>query len=450
MTAVTTGQEIESKVSNLYEHSYATTITHFAAAGFLVFTLWFTVDTDIIFKWISVLVCALLVSVLAYSLFNRKRTSEAIDYPLWENYLAASSCMLSIVFAAGYSYAIQTSDASLLAVLTLTLVMQLSCILLPVAGSLKVMALTAFPLILPVIVSLLFSPHPIALVLAIAVITYSLVLVLVSLALYRTVKTSFALESEYAKTLDLVGKYKQKLATSTIEDPQTQILNRRFFDFISGEEIRRAKRANNSLTIAIIAIDAFDEYFKHYGQAKAAKCLRSVAKLLAKAAPRGGEYVMRFDESKFVLLAPNIKTSETIAFTSKMMDIVCGASFEHIHSTVEEWETISISIGVSEYKPGDLIGVEAMIDQASFALKTAKQDGGNCTRLFALDFENEDIASVAEEELSSPYEQQDSNNHQGENISSQKEADYFEQHSQPNPHHYDFNDESLKSKVNIV
>ncbi len=383
MKSMPSQQQIESKVVSLFQHSYMSTLIHFLVAGFLVFMAWNTVNMDLIFQWASLLVVSLLVSVLSFTIFNRRRSSESLDFAQWESFSSLSAFLVSAVFAAGYCYIVLTGPASLYSIVAFTMVMHLSCILVPNFSSKKVMLWIALSLSLPLIATLLFVAVSDAIVLAAGLFVYTGVLLLVSFNVNRTVNAGFEIDSKYASAVKLVNKYKHKLATSTIEDPETLILNRRFFDLISGEEIGRAKRSNNNLNVALIQIDCFNEYIENYGRKKADKCLRTVAKLLSNATPRGGEYVTRFDDDKFALIAPHIDTNEVIAFTSKMMDIVCNAEIEHNFTSVEHRDTVSISIGISEFKPGDLSEIEEMIQQASTALEAAIECGRNNTKLFS-------------------------------------------------------------------
>jgi diguanylate cyclase (GGDEF)-like protein len=385
MKTTTADGNIEAKVVSLFKYSYIPTLIHFLTAGFLVCALWDIVRHELVFQWGSLVVCALLVNVLCYSLFNRAGDDRAINYHEWEHYFCAVSALNSAVFTLAYCYIIFISDVNIYPIVTFAMVMQLSCTLLPSFSSTKAIVWIAFPLALPLIVSLLFVSDNLSNILSVSLFVYCAILLLVSFTVNQTLNSGYETYTKYTDALDLVGKYKHKMALSTIEDPQTQILNRRFFDLISREEIRRAKRSNSNLCIAIMEFDCFDEYVKNYGQGKADKCLRIVAQLLSNATPRGGEYVTRFDKNKFSLIAPDIETSEAIAFTSKMMDIINRAKIEHNFTNVKHWDSVTISVGIAEFMPGDLIELEGMVEQASTALKAATNYGRNNIKVFGDD-----------------------------------------------------------------
>jgi diguanylate cyclase (GGDEF)-like protein len=177
--------------------------------------------------------------------------------------------------------------------------------------------------------------------------------------------------------------FREKLENSTFEDPETNILNRRFFDLMINEETRRAKRGGHSLVIALIEIDSFAEYSENYGAEKTTKSLKAIAKILSNATPRGGEFMTRFSKNKFALIAPNVDSDTAIAFTSTMMYLIYKADIEHLHTTVEDFEKVSISIGITEFTSGNIIDVEEIIGQAEQALENARSQGGNNTQVYA-------------------------------------------------------------------
>ena len=148
------------------------------------------------------------------------------------------------------------------------------------------------------------------------------------------------------------------------------------------EEIRRAKRAQTNLSIVIIEIDCFREYVEHYGVAQGDQCIASIAQILDKAASRGGEFITRFEDAQFALIAPNIHTNEAIKFISKMMNLVSNANLEHHCTLAENLQQVSMSAGITEFKACDIIDVIEIIEQAQCALKSARQLGYNNAQVF--------------------------------------------------------------------
>ncbi len=383
MKPITGVQDNEPKVANLYKYLTTSIGVHILIAGFLIYMAWGAINTDYIFHWASLLVCALLISVLSQTMFNRKSARQMQNTNKWEAIYAFTSSVTSMVFATAYCYLILLGDASLLPTVSFIIALHLGCMIIPCLSSVKAMFAVLLPVTLPVIGALVMLSQTLTIVFAAAIGIYTCVILLCGFSVHRMLMLGFDMKSKYKKEVRLTEQYKIKLDSSSIEDPLTQIFNRRFFDLMINEEIRRAKRVGNGLSIALIEIDCFSEYSKNYSQSKADKAICSIAKILSQATSRGGEFLTRFEHDKFALILPNVPTEEAIAFASKMMDLVSHGEIEHRHTRVENLHKISISAGISHFKSGDIIDVEDVIQQAQYALETARHAGRNNCQVFA-------------------------------------------------------------------
>jgi diguanylate cyclase (GGDEF)-like protein len=376
-------QSQQSKAFNLFRHVATSVAVHFIAAACLIFMVFTTANTVYLYHWCSVLVCALLIRALVLTMFIRKENTEELDLKKWENIHAGTTVLVSVVFAAAYSYLAMFGTPMLWAIVSLIMVMHLSCVIVPSYSSKKVMLSAILPITFPFISALTTLPDSFALIFATGIAIYTCVILVISFDLHDTLMVGFEMESKYSDEVAVNEVFREKLENSTFEDPETNILNRRFFDLMINEETRRAKRGGHSLTIALIEIDSFTEYSENYGAEKTAKSLKAIAKVLSNATPRGGEFMTRFSKNKFALIAPNVESDTAIAFTSKMMYLIYKADIEHLYTTVEDLEKVSISIGITEFTSGNIIDVEEIIGQAEQALKNARTQGGNNAQVYA-------------------------------------------------------------------
>ena len=376
-------QSQQSKAFNLFRHVATSVAVHFIAAACLLFMVYTTANTVYLYHWSSVLVCALLIRALVLTMFIRKEETEELDLQRWENIHASTTVLVSLVFAAAYCYLAMLGAPTLWAIISLIMVMHLSCVIVPSYSSKKVMLSAILPVTVPFVAALTMLPDAFAVVFAAGIAIYTCVILVISFDLHDTLMVGFEMESKYSDEVAVNEQFREKLENSSFEDPQTNILNRRFFDLMINEETRRAKRGGHNLTIALIEIDCFKEYSENYGAQKTAKSLKAIAKVLSNATPRGGEFMTRFSMNKFALIAPNVDSETAIAFTSKMMYLIYKADIEHLYSSVEDLEKVSISVGITEFTSGNIIDVDEIIGQAEQALKNAKAQGGNNTQVYA-------------------------------------------------------------------
>jgi GGDEF domain-containing protein len=90
----------------------------------------------------------------------------------------------------------------------------------------------------------------------------------------------------------------------------------------------------------------------------------------------------RFDKQKFALVIPNANKSDASSFSAKMLDLINKAKIEHLYTNVENFKTLSISIGIAEFIEGSIIDIEEITSQAIIALAEAQKNGGHQVRTF--------------------------------------------------------------------
>jgi len=369
-------------VSQLFKYSLALTAVHVCIAAFIILAVWTQVSQEYIINWALLIVCALLISALYQTMFLRRNTENNFKHSKWESIYAFNGALVSLVFAAAYSF-IAISINTLEYVIAFAAVMHISCIIFLSASSKKAMLGTSLPLAVPVIAAYVYISQAHTFIIAAAFIIFTSVLLLVGFSLCNTIRKGYMLKVDYDQQVNLSQSYLSKIQQTTIEDIDTEIFNRRFFDLTINQEVRRAKRAGTSFCMTIMKIDFFDQYIDNYGQEKANKCLRIIAKTLANATLRGGEYVTRFNKDSFAFTLPNVTSESAIAFSSKLIDLINGANIEHLYTGVKDVKKVSVSVGITEFKPGNIIDVEEIIEQASGALLHAINKGQNNIQVYS-------------------------------------------------------------------
>ncbi|MFT5277370.1 MAG: diguanylate cyclase (GGDEF)-like protein [Glaciecola sp.] len=384
---------------NLFKYSTATALMHLLFAIFLVFTSREFIAIDYASYWLALLVCALLSGLLCKSVFNRTKAQQTESFDKWENTLVYPTIVVSSLFSLAYFYTVTNADSSLWTMIAFIAVMHTGSFVMAGLYSKKIILASILPVPISLLTAFVIIALPLPYILATSVGIFCSLMLYFSLSVNRSLVTGFNMQDMYEKEVKQSDYFRTKVETSTFEDPQTGIFNRRIFDFIINEEIRRAKRIDSQLSLVIIEIDCFSEYQVHYSASKVEECICSVANILAKATSRGGEFITRFDKQRFALVIPNGDKLEAFAFSSKLLDFVNRAELEHLHSSVEGLKTVSISIGIAEFTKGSIIDIEDITAQALTALANAKQKGGNKIATFSEEMPRTD--TLIEEKISS-------------------------------------------------
>lgn len=373
----------KARVDKLLSQSAFAVMTHYVAGAAALAVMWGNVSDLYIYNWLSFFVIINLALLLYRNMFMRQagtRTHNAKKFELWYSVLTG---LTGLSLSASYCFAILYSDKSIMQTMTMICAMHLAASLIATTNSKQTMGVIVLTTLAPTVTLLFLSSDVSALQHAIGLIIFMLVIGLLCISYSNISVRSFEMAVKYDHAAHVVQAYKTKLEKSSIEDPGTHIFNRRFFNLMINEEVRRAKRAGTTFSTALIRVDYYDEYVAHYGEKQAQRMLFSVAKVLNKATTRGGEFMTRFDQRTFSLIAPNVQERDAIAFTSKMSDMLELADLEHKATGDVHSEIVTISVGISEFQASNIIDVEELLEQATTALDIASTAGMSSIQIFS-------------------------------------------------------------------
>jgi diguanylate cyclase (GGDEF)-like protein len=382
MTIIVTQCNKELWIVNLFKHSSANTAIHIMFAAFLMVMTWGTATPEYAFYWTSVLACTLAISLFYQTRFNHRKAQQTQNATQWENILVCITLVASIIFAAAYYYLATLVSSQLWAMIGLIAAMHMGSATMTCLYSKKIILAMLLPTFSPLVIAFILIAQPISFILAASLTIFAGVVLFFSISVNRSLINGLNMQVKYEDAAQQSEYYKKKVETSTFDDPETGLFNRRLFDLIINEEIRRAKRINSTLSLVMIEVDCLSQYKAQYSQCEVDECTRTVANVLAKATSRGGEFMTRFDKQKFALVIPNANKSDASSFSAKMLDLINKAKIEHLYTNVENFKTLSISIGIAEFIEGSIIDIEEITSQAIIALAESQKNGGHQVRTF--------------------------------------------------------------------
>lgn len=104
---------------------------------------------------------------------------------------------------------------------------------------------------------------------------------------------------------------------------------------IEGELVRgwsHAAGRHVSLSLLVIEIDHFADYFTAYGKAQADQCLLTVMRAIADALPRDGDSCLRLGSASFVIVLPDMPALMARATAGKIAEAVRRLAMPHKES----------------------------------------------------------------------------------------------------------------------
>jgi diguanylate cyclase (GGDEF)-like protein len=158
-----------------------------------------------------------------------------------------------------------------------------------------------------------------------------------------------------------------KLAALSLTDSLTSIPNRRALMGRLDEEIARARRTGDSLSLLLIDIDHFKTYNDTFGHPAGDQALRDVAQRLNEGA-RPYDFTARYGGEEFAVILPGTDLKAALVVAERLRESVAAAEIEHCRLT--------LSIGAAALA-ADFDTVE-LIRMADRALYDAKARGRNC------------------------------------------------------------------------
>ncbi|CAH0537243.1 diguanylate cyclase [Vibrio marisflavi] len=167
---------------------------------------------------------------------------------------------------------------------------------------------------------------------------------------------------------------KKKIEKLSITDPLTGLYNRRHYNKVLPDEIRRAQRSNDWLSFVILDVDSFKQYNDNYGHHNGDSQLIDIAKTLKSHCHRASDYCFRLGGEEFGIIFSSLSPEEAAAFVERLRAAIEHLQIEHKHSCVASVVTASfglVTTNASNYE------IEQLYEAADTALYKAKNSGRN-------------------------------------------------------------------------
>lgn len=190
------------------------------------------------------------------------------------------------------------------------------------------------------------------------------------------------LENRVAQRTAELGEANRQLQRLAIEDALTGLSNRRRFNEVMDEEVRRATRSKEPLGLVLCDVDFFKKFNDHYGHQGGDDCLRAVGKTMLKIFRRAGELPARYGGEEFAVVLPNHTPEQTLAAAERLRASIEALGLPHAKSDAAPCVTISLGVVSASAKGHD---ASWFIERADEALYRSKASGRNRATLAVLE-----------------------------------------------------------------
>lgn len=172
------------------------------------------------------------------------------------------------------------------------------------------------------------------------------------------------------RNLELANK---ELSQLSYTDPLTKTYNRRYFEEILANEIKRASRTQHPLSVALVNIDHFKLINDSHGHLVGDQCLHLVAKTLKAQLCRTSDLIARVAGEEFAFILPATSQENSLVVANRAREAVLDIDFVHRGQRIG----LSVSIGVAGWIPDLGETNQKLIEAADMALYHAKKNGRN-------------------------------------------------------------------------
>lgn len=164
----------------------------------------------------------------------------------------------------------------------------------------------------------------------------------------------------------------------SMTDPLTGVANRRHFEAVIDQEIRRAARSGLPLSLLITDIDHFKLYNDRYGHPEGDRCICEVASTLTDGLRRAGDFVARYGGEEFVAVLPATSSEEAALVANRLREAVKARSIPH--AAHPSSEVVTVSFGTASIQIEAPFSAALLLAAADQALYDAKHAGRDCVR----------------------------------------------------------------------
>ena len=202
-------------------------------------------------------------------------------------------------------------------------------------------------------------------ILIIFLIMLILVSIFISIYTIRNLKESTILKDMYLKEVEKLS----------ITDPLTNIYNKRYFDEIFEQELRRVSRSKRKLIFIIFDIDNFKKYNDNYGHLKGDEALIKVTQIIKEQLRRPDDNLFRVGGEEFAILLKTKNIKDVNRFSDNLIQTVMNLNIKHIDN--EEFGCVTISMGVGIISNNSNLSSNEIYDKVDALMYKAKKNGRN-------------------------------------------------------------------------
>ena len=367
------------QVRLLYNQTLTAVIGNPMGAAIFCWIFWNVINHKIIIIWCS---CMILYSMIRlFPFINYKRHEERKTSQQWGNIYLFMTFIQGSLWGIATLIFIPTEDPIYNVIVSMWIVGVSAAAIGAYSAYIRAMLTFFLPVVVPGTLHLFLLNGQLNIALGLGICAYAFIvlrtIIPVNKAIINSIQLNFVLDKQIKQRKNI----EDKLREVSIRDELTGLFNRRYFNEVLQNELKRAHRNSTPLSLILIDIDYFKSFNDTYGHLEGDTCLQLIGNTLNQSVKRPGDIVARYGGEELVIILPDTKSDNAFKMAEQIRKDIQALNIPHTGSDIDELNVITISAGVTTVIPKTDLKPEDIIQKADNALYKAKHQGRNQTVL---------------------------------------------------------------------
>ncbi len=168
---------------------------------------------------------------------------------------------------------------------------------------------------------------------------------------------------------------KKRIEKLSITDALTGLYNRRHFNTLFSQELRRTRRDGKNLIFIMFDVDNFKQYNDTYGHQKGDEVLALIGEGVTKMLRRPSDFGFRLGGEEFGVLVEDMDEDEALHFANQYRTHLENQRLKHDGNSAGPY--VTVSMGVAVVSPTNQLQEDDIFKKVDDALYQAKDGGRN-------------------------------------------------------------------------
>ncbi len=169
-------------------------------------------------------------------------------------------------------------------------------------------------------------------------------------------------------------RQRQEIERQAVTDVLTGCFNRRYLMNVGENELKRASRYKQELSVLIADIDFFKKINDEYGHQAGDFVLAQCGQLVTALVRQDVDIPCRYGGEEFVILLPSTNHDNASLVAEKLRHAIEEKEFTWKDQLIK----VTCSFGVATCNPDQSTSLDGLLSEADLRLYQSKEDGRNC------------------------------------------------------------------------